>query len=121
MKTYPRSSRIGKKIQRGVSKYIQTALRDPRLRMVTITGVEMSSDLSVARVFYSVNGKTKERNDARAGFKSAGSFIRRSLAADLEMKYTPNLKFIYDGSLDYGMSVDRLLEEIKTENVPADK
>lgn len=121
MKTYSRSSRIGKKIQRGVSEYIRTALRDPRLRMVTITGVEMSSDLSVARVFYSVNGNTRERNHAQAGFKSAGGFIRRALAANLEMKYTPNLKFIYDGSLDYGTTMDRLLEEIKTENVPADK
>lgn len=121
MKTYPRSSRIGKKIQRGVSEYLQNNLRDPRLQMVTITGVAMSPDLSVARVYYSVNGGAKERKDARAGFKSAAGFIRRSLAASLEMKYMPTLKFTYDQSLDYGESMDRLLEEIKTENVSRDE
>ncbi len=121
MKTYPRSNRIGKKIQRGVSEYLQNNLRDPRLQMVTITGVVMSPDLSVARVYYSVNGGARERKDARAGFKSASGFIRRSLAASLEMKYTPTLKFAYDESLDYGTTMDRLLEEIKTENVSRDK
>ena len=121
MKTYPRSSRIGKKIQRGVSEYLQSSLRDPRLHLVTITDVVMSADLSVARVYYSVNGGTRERNDARAGFRSASGYIRRSLAAALEMKYMPALKFTYDQSLDYGATVDRLLEEIKTENVSRDE
>jgi ribosome-binding factor A len=121
MKTYPRSSRIGKKIQRGVSEYLQSGLRDPRIRMVTITGVTMSPDLSVAKVYYSVNGGLRERNDARAGFRSAAGYIKRSLAAALKMKYMPDLRFTYDGSLDYGTMMDRLLEEIKTENVSRDK
>lgn len=121
MKAYPRSSRIGKKIQRGISEYLYNNLRDPRLRMVTITGVAMSPDLRVARVYYNVNGGTRERNDARAGFKSASAFIRRSLAETLEMKYMPTLRFMYDESLDYGTSMDRLLEEVKNENVPRDK
>ena len=121
MKTYPRSSRIGKKIQRGVSEYLQSSLRDPRLQMVTITGVNMSPDLSVARVYYSVTGRTRERNDARAGFKSAAGYIKRSLAAELKLKYMPELRFTYDESLDYGTKVDRLLEEISIENVSRDK
>lgn len=121
MKTYPRSSRIGKNIQRGISEYLQNNLRDPRIRMVTITGVTMSPDLSVARIYYIVNGGMRERNDARAGFRSAAGYIRKSLAAALKMKYMPDLRFTYDGSLDYGMTVDRLLEEIKTEHVPRDE
>lgn len=120
MKSYPRSSRIGKQIQRGISEYLQSGLRDPRIRMVTITGVVMSPDLSVARVYYTVNGGTRERNDARAGFRSAGGYIKRSLAATLKMKYMPDLRFTYDGSLDYGQAMDRLLEEINSENVPRD-
>ncbi len=121
MKTYPRSSRIGKKIQRGISQYLQNNLRDPRIRMVTITSVAMSPDLSVAKVYYSVNGGVRELNDARAGFRSAAGYIRRSLAADMKMKYMPDLRFTYDESLDYGMRMDRLLEEINTENVSRDK
>ncbi len=121
MKTYPRSNRIGKKIQRGVSEYLQSGLRDPRIRMVTITGVSMSPDLSVARVYYSVNGGARERRDARAGFKSAAGTIKRALAAELKMKYMPDLRFVYDESIDYGSRIDQLLEEIKTENVPGDE
>ena len=60
MKTYPRSSRIGKNIQRGISEYLQNNLRDPRIRMVTITGVTMSPDLSVAYIYYNVNGGERE-------------------------------------------------------------
>lgn len=89
--------------------------------MVTITGVVMSSDLSVAKVYYIVNGGLRERNDARAGFKRAAGYIKRVLAADLGMKYMPDLRFTYDGSLDYGTAMDRLLEEIKTENVSRDE
>ena len=121
MKDYPRSTRIGKKVQRGISEYLQNGLRDPRIRMVTITGVTMSPDLSVAKIYYSVNGGERERKDARAGFKSASGYIKRSLAAALKMKYMPELRFTYDGSLDYGTTVDRLLEEINTENVSRDK
>ena len=121
MKTYPRASRIGKKIQRGVSAYLTSGLRDPRIRMVTITGVSMSSDLRVARIYYSVNGGVRERNDARAGFKSAAGNIKRTLAAELNMKYMPDLRFTYDGSLDYGTRIDQLLEDIKAENVSKDK
>lgn len=89
--------------------------------MVTITGVTMSPDLSVAKVYYSVSGGLRERNDARAGFNRAAGYIKRSLAADLSLKYMPDLRFTYDGSLDYGTTMDRLLEEIKTENVSRDK
>ncbi|MEW6076507.1 MAG: 30S ribosome-binding factor RbfA [Thermodesulfobacteriota bacterium] len=121
MKTYPRSSRIGKNIQRGISEYLRNNLRDPRIRMVTITGVTMSPDLSVAYIYYNVNGGERERKDARAGFRRASGFIRKSLAAGLKMKYMPDLRFTYDQSLDYGMSVDRLLEEIKSEHVPGNE
>ncbi len=88
-------------------------LKDPRIGFVTITGVEMTPDLHLARVFFSVMGDEKAQQETEEGLKSSVSFIRRELGKRLRMRYTPDLIFSYDHSLEYGNRIDTLLEEIQ--------
>ncbi|MFO8048587.1 MAG: 30S ribosome-binding factor RbfA [Desulfosudaceae bacterium] len=112
MKSYPRAERIGKKIQRRISEFLQQELRDPRISGVTVTGVDVSPDLGNAHIYYTVTGGKKEHREAAAGLKSASGFIKRSLAGRLDLKYMPAIHFYYDESIDYGERIDRLLKEI---------
>jgi len=88
-------------------------LNDPRIGFVTITGVEVTPDLHLARVYYTVIGDEAARRNCAAGLKSATPFIRQQLGRQLQMRYTPDLLFHYDSSIDYGNRIDSLLRDIK--------
>ena len=108
-----RSHRVGEQIQKEISALLVKGLKDPRIGFVTITGVEMTPDLHLARVFFSVMGDEKAQRETEAGLKSSVPFIRRELGKRLRMRYTPDLIFSYDHSLEYGNRIDALLEEIQ--------
>ena len=91
-------------------------LNDPRIGFVTITGVEVTPDLHLARVYYTVIGDETVRRNCAAGLKSATSFIRQQLGRQLQMRYTPDLLFHYDTSIDYGNRIDSLLRDIKRDD-----
>ncbi len=112
MKSYLRADKVGKTIQRRVSEIVQNEVRDPRFEMVTVTGVDVSPDLSVAQIYYITGGGEKNRQEARAGFQSAAGFIKKTLAANIRLKYMPEIRFCYDESIDYGERIDRLLEKL---------
>lgn len=88
-------------------------INDPRISgIASLTGVEVSGDLSVARVFYSVYGSDEDRSGAKEAFEKASGFLRSELAARLRSKKVPRLVFIEDMSLRYGESIDRLLKSV---------
>jgi len=91
-------------------------LRDPRIGFVTITGVEVSPDLHLAKVFYSVVGDEKVKQDTAAGLKSSLPFIRKHLGSCLKLRYTPDLLFEYDGSVEYGNRIENLLREVRKDS-----
>jgi ribosome-binding factor A len=107
-----RSHRIGDQILRETSMILLKRVRDPRLRGVTLTGVKMTKDLRHAYVYYSLFGKDEQISLAQAGFESAKGFIRKKIGEGLRLKYVPDIKFIYDTSLEYGQKIEKLLEEI---------
>lgn len=109
-----RSIRVGELIQKEISALLLRGLNDPRIGFVTITGVEVTPDLHLARVYYSVIGDDSVRRDCAAGLKSATPFIRQHLGRQLQMRYTPDLLFQYDSSIDYGNRIESLLREVKT-------
>lgn len=113
MKTYPRSDRIGGLIHRTLSNLLQKDIHDPRLEMATITGVRMSRDLRKARIYFAISGTASAKTDAALGFRSAMGYIKRTLAHQLELRYMPDLMFLYDESFDYGSRIDEVLESIK--------
>jgi len=93
--------------------------------MVTITGVKMSRDLRIARVYFTTSGGPKNKAKAEKGFNSAIGYAKHSIAQELGLRYTPDLKFSYDESFDYGSHIDKVLKTIKTDdesnNTPFEK
>ena len=108
-----RAQRVGELIHKEISALLVKGLKDPRVGFITITGVEVTPDLHLARVYYSVIGDEEDRRQTAAGLKSSRSFIRSQLGSRLQMKYTPDLIFQYDESVEYGNRIENLLREIK--------
>jgi len=93
-------------------------LKDPRVGFVTVTGVETSSDLRHAKVFVSVLGGARERERSLAGLRAAHGRLQQSITADVRIKRTPQLQFLYDESIDRGMRIETLLKRYEGELAP---
>ena len=110
-----RVQKVGETIQKEISALLLRGLKDPRIGFVTITGVEMTPDLHLARVYYSVIGDEAARRSSAAGLKSSIPFIRSQLGKHLHMKYVPDLLFQYDTSIEYGNRIESLLRDLHTD------
>jgi ribosome-binding factor A len=119
MHPYKRSTRLGDLIREEIAEIILHRLRDPRIGFVTVTGAEISEDLRHATVYLSVLEDSK-REDTLNIVRASASFIRSELGKRLRIKYTPFLTFRMDESIEYGMKMDRLLDEIKAEEKTED-
>lgn len=106
-----RINRINDEIQKELSSLLRT-LKDPRVQggMVTVTRVDTTSDLRYARVFISVLDKAQEK-DVLRGLKSAAGYLRRELGRGVKLRYTPELQFIADDSIEYGAHILELLRD----------
>jgi ribosome-binding factor A len=115
MKQYKRSQRVGDLIREVISEMILRDLSDPRLETVTITDVEVTADLKLARVFFSARGDQAREKTALQGLEGAAGFIKRNLGRELRLRYMPELMFQVDRSFDYGSKIDRLIRTIQDE------
>lgn len=113
MKTSPRSDRVRGLIKEVVSNLLTRHIQDPRLHLVTITGVELSRDLRIATLFFTVTGGPKARQDALAGFESARGFLKKSAAPELGLKFMPDFRFRYDPSFDYGEEMEKKIKDVR--------
>jgi len=104
-----RPQRLGDLIQREVSDLIRLELRDPRVGMITITSVDVSPDLSHARLFFTMLEKDK-LEDTLHGLKRSAGFLRSQLARRITMYTTPELRFEYDESVERGDRLSRLID-----------
>ena len=87
-------------------------LKDPRVGFVTVTGVKVTPDLRRAWVFYTTYGDEKARSGTRAGLRSAGPHLRAVLGRQVRLKYLPELEFEEDGTVEQGVRVDHLIQEL---------
>lgn len=101
--------RVATSIQHELAEAISRRLKDPRVGFVTISAVEVSSDLSHAKVLVSVLGDEETKSSALAGLESAAGFLRSHLARSLEMRTVPALHFILDRGVEHRARVDALL------------
>jgi len=104
-----RPQRLGDLIQRDLSELIRLELRDPRVGMITITSVDVSPDMSHAKVFFTVLEKEKIQQTLEGLSRSAG-FLRSQLAKRIKMYTTPGLRFAYDESVERGDRLSRLID-----------
>ena len=114
-RSFNRADRVGGQVQRVLAELIQKGVSDPRLAQATITGVTLSRDLRIAKVYITTHGGA-EKQAILEGFESAKGFIKRELARELGLRYMPDLKFFYDGSFDYGAHIDRVLKSLQTDD-----
>jgi ribosome-binding factor A len=112
MHPYKRSERLGELILAEISDLIRRGIKDPRVGFVTFTGVEMSDDLRYAKVFVSSLGSEQEKARALQGLSSATGYIRRHLGRALHLRYTPEITFLIDGSLEHGAKIAQLLRQL---------
>lgn len=111
-----RIEKVNEQIKRDISFIIQEELSDPRLSFVSITHVEVSKDLRSAKVFFSVLGSDAQVKSAQLALDKAKSFIRRELGRRVKMRFTPELFFKYDNSLQFGVVLEETIKEIRDEH-----
>lgn len=107
--------RLNYAFQEEISMILMTEIKDEDIKFVTITGVDTTSDLSFAKVYFTVLDDTKKQTTLEA-LNKAASFIRGELSQRVEIRHTPELKFIYDTSIEYGEHIERIIEKINEEN-----
>jgi ribosome-binding factor A len=107
-----RPEKLGDLIQRELSDLLQRELRDPRVGMVTITSVDVSPDLSHAKVFFTIFDKERLQ-DTLAGLKRSSGFLRSQLARRIKLYTTPELRFVYDESIERGDRLSRLIDSTR--------
>ena len=107
-----RVEKVAEAIKEEVSLIIQEEVKDPRIGFLTVTAVELSSDLRYAKIFISVYGSQEEKVKALKGLQSATRFIRREMGRRIKLRYTPEIIFKWDGSIEKGAHIDSLLRQI---------
>ncbi len=111
-----RPGRVGEMVLRELSQMLLRDLKDPRLRGVTLTSVQMTDDLRLGRVFFSHLEGRAQAPEAVRGFRSAAGFIRRQIGRALGLRYTPELEFEFDPGLECAARIGELLREVRAKD-----
>ena len=108
-----KNTRINGEVQRELSNIIRE-LKDPRVGIMTsVTAVEVTPDLKYCKAYISVLGDDETKAETLAGLKSAAGFIRRELARTVNLRNTPEIKFIMDESIEYGIRMSKLIDDVR--------
>ncbi len=112
MTTFPRSERVSRHIRNTLAEVLRRHVKDPRLKEVTITSVDLSPDLRLAKIYFATTGDDAKVKSVLEGFKKARPYIKKRLGRGLGLRYMPELRFYYDDSLDYGARMEELFRSI---------
>ncbi|HUL29257.1 MAG TPA: 30S ribosome-binding factor RbfA [Thermodesulfobacteriota bacterium] len=113
-----RSEKVADLIQKEISQMLLKSLKDPRIGFVTITRVTVSDDCRVARVYFSVAGTPAERERSAKGLESARGYVRKELGRRVRLRYTPEIIFKFDPSVEYAIHMEELIQSIHEEKEP---
>ena len=107
-----KNERINSNVQRELSYILANEVKNPNVKFVTITAVDVTSDLSFAKVYFTT---LEDKIETIKALKSAKGFIRKALADRVELRHIPELEFIYDESIEYGKRIEEKIKEIHNE------
>ena len=108
-----KNTRINAEVQRELSNILRDGIKDPRVApMTSVVAVEVAPDLKTCKAYISVLGDEKTQQDTIAGLKSAEGYIRRELARRVNLRNTPEIRFIADQSIEYGVNISRKIDEV---------
>jgi len=116
MKQFRRSSRLGEQILRDISTLLEGELTERLSGMITFTNVRLTDDLKYATIYYSVLGENETRTKAADYFERQKKRIRHLVGKNLRMRYIPEFRFKFDPSVEEGLKIEKLLNEIKNES-----
>lgn len=108
-----RLGRISEEVRKVVSEIIASGLKDPRINpMTTVTNVEVTRDLRYAKIYVSVLGDDREKDETIKGLENAKGFLRREISSKIDLRYTPEPMFFLDESIEKGIYMSKLIEEV---------
>jgi ribosome-binding factor A len=109
---FQRKDRVGDSIKKEVSRMIQQELKDPGIGFVTITDVDVSPDLKRARIYYSILGDEESKTKTARALHRASGFVQHEIGKRLRLKHIPEVEFRFDGSVEYGARIEKLIQKI---------
>ncbi len=118
---YKRADRVGDLIRAELADILLREVADPRVRLVSITGVKVSDDLRMARIFFVEMGQDELRPETEEGIKRITGFLKKELGKRLQLRYVPEILFSYDTSFAYGSRIDKILTQLHTNEDPDNK
>ena len=105
--------RVNQAVQRELSNIIRNEVKDPRVGIMTsVTAVDVATDLKTCKAYISILGNEEEKAETMKALEKAEGFIRRSLAANLNLRNTPEIRFIEDDSIEYGVNMSELIDKV---------
>ena len=108
-----KNTRINMEVQRELSEIIRSGIKDPRIHpMTSVVAVEVTPDLKYCKAYISVLGDEEAAKATVEGLRSASSYVRRELARRVNLRNTPEIKFILDQSIEYGVNLSKLIDEV---------
>jgi ribosome-binding factor A len=108
-----RAIRVGELLKEEISQIVLREMKDPRIGFVSITDVEVSGDLRHAKVFISVYGTDKEKEETLAGLQQAQGFVRKLVGERVKIHHTPEIIFRYDDSIENGVHISEIIKDLK--------
>jgi ribosome-binding factor A len=108
---FSRNQRLGSQIQRTLSGLLRVETKDPGLKAVSLTAVDLSRDLSVARVYFSLLNPDDDPQPALQGLQRAAGFLRGKLGKSLGIRHVPELRFVHDDRIAQGAEISRLIDD----------
>ncbi|RCW51564.1 MULTISPECIES: 30S ribosome-binding factor RbfA [unclassified Halanaerobium] len=108
-----RTARVGELLKKEISHIILREMKDPRIGFVSVTDVEVTGDLRQAKVFVSVYGSDKEKEETMEGLDKATGFIRKLVGERIKIYHTPELFFRYDNSIEHGVHISKIIDDLK--------
>ena len=108
-----KNTRVNAEVQHELANLIREGIKDPRIHpMTSVTGVEVAPDLKTCRAYISVLGDDEAKKNTIAGLKNAEGYIRRQLAKSINLRNTPEIRFILDESIEYGVTMSKLVDQV---------
>jgi ribosome-binding factor A len=114
-----RSEKVADLIRKEIAQMLLKSIKDPRIGFVTITKVTVSEDCRVAKVYFSVAGTAAERESSGKGLDSAKGYVRKELGRRLRLRYTPEIVFQFDPSIEYAIHMEELIQSIHRGKEPS--
>jgi ribosome-binding factor A len=113
-----KNTRINGEVQRELSQLINREIKDPRINpMTTVVAVDVTPDLKHAKIYISVLGDEESKKNTLAGLRSAAPYMRGQLARSINLRNTPELSFVIDQSIEYGINMSKLIDEVNKDKI----